>query len=205
MPASLLQTISSYITPDIINKASSFLGETPASASMAMAGIVPTLLSSMATLASGSSGLSQLESLLSKVRADGGTLDNLGSLFSGGTATTSALGVGRNLLRTILGGNTVSLVSAVSRFSGISSSSAGFLLSLAAPLVLGTIAKLKYAQTLSTGEVARLLVGQKGDIAGAVPSALSSFFPATSVAAIPTPAVAQEDQKRSSWSWLALI
>ena len=63
MSVSLLETISSYITPDIINKASAFLGETPGSTSKAMTGIVPTLLNNVASLASAPGGLSQLGSL----------------------------------------------------------------------------------------------------------------------------------------------
>jgi outer membrane protein OmpA-like peptidoglycan-associated protein len=204
MSVSLLDTISSYVTPDIINKASAFLGETPASTSKAMTGIVPTLLSNVASVASAPGGLSQLESLVSKVGV-GNVLNNVGSLFSGGSATADAMGLGRNLLGTILGENTGSLISAISNFSGISSASAGALLSLAAPLVLGALAKLKYLQTLTTGELARLLTGQRAGIGAAVPSALSTFAPPINAQSLAATTAAPVAQKRATSAWLPVL
>ena len=204
MSVSLLETISSYITPDIINKASAFLGETPGSTSKAMTGIVPTLLNNVASLASAPGGLSQLGSLVSSVGV-GSILNNVGTLFSGGNATTDAMGLGRTLMGTILGGNTGPLISAISNFSGVSSASAGSLLSLAAPLVLGALGKLKYAQTLTTGELARLLTGQKASIGAAVPSALSSFAPTVNVRGFTPVTAAPVTQKRASSAWLPVL
>jgi len=204
MSAGLLDTISSYITPDMISKASAFLGETPAGTSKAMMGIVPILLNNVASLASAPGGLSQLESLVSKV-GGGNILNNVGGLFSGGSATTDAMGLGRNLLGTILGENTGSLIAAISNFSGVTSASAGSLLSLAAPLVLGALAKLKYAHMLTTGELARVLTGQRANIGAVVPSALSTFVAPVNVQRLPPVPPASATQKRAASAWLPVL
>jgi outer membrane protein OmpA-like peptidoglycan-associated protein len=115
------------------------------------------------------------------------------------------MGLGRNLLGTILGENTGSLISAISNFSGVSSASAGSLLSLAAPLVLGAVAKLKYAHTLTTGELAGVLSGQRAGIGAAVPSALSTFVPPVNVQRLPPVPPAQVTQKRAASAWLPVL
>ncbi|MGA7242469.1 MAG: DUF937 domain-containing protein, partial [Terracidiphilus sp.] len=74
MPSNLLETINSYLTPDVISKASEFVGENPANTAKAMSGIVPTLLSSVAHLSSQPGGATQLEGLLSSGGHDGSIL-----------------------------------------------------------------------------------------------------------------------------------
>lgn len=181
MSVNVLENIESYFTPDIISKASSLLGESPTSTSKAMTGVIASLLERVANLASTPGGAGQLENLVNKAGADGSIVNNVEGVFSGGNTTTSVMGVGRELLGTLLGGNTGSMASAVSNFSGISSNSARSLLSLAAPLVLGALAKLKYAQTMTTGALANLLSGQRANIAAAVPSSLATAAPGADV------------------------
>jgi OmpA-OmpF porin, OOP family len=182
MSVNVLDNITSYFTPDIIEKASSFLGENPASTSKAVRGIVPSVLDRLVNLVSAPGGEGQLENLVNKAGADGGIVNNVSGLFSGGNTTTSAMGVGRDLLGSLFAGNTNSVASAVSNFSGISSNSARSLMALVAPLVLGALAKLRYAQTMTTGALANMLSGQRASIAAAVPSTLSTVAPAYATA-----------------------
>lgn len=218
MAVNVLDNITSYFTPDIIEKASSFLGENPTSTSKAVRGIVPSLLDRVVNLASAPGGVGQLDNLVNKAGADGGIVNNVSGLFSGGNTTNNAMGVGRELLASLFGGNTNSVASAVSSFSGISSNSARSLMALAAPLVLGALAKLKYAQTLTTGALANMLSGQKASIAAAVPSTLSTIAPAATTAAFAPAAatttdvqglkhvtVTREAEKPRSMSWLWLV
>ncbi len=204
MSTSLLDSISSYLTPDVISKASAFLGESPASTSKALTGIVPTLLNSVHGLASSPGGMTQLESLLGKV-GDAGMLNNVAGLFSGGNATTDTMRMGKDLLGTLVGGNLGGLTSSVSNFAGISSSSATSLLSLAAPLVLGVLAKLKYAQALTTGGLANLLSGQKASFAAGIPAALLTHTQAPDVQGLKSVTVTREPEKSTNWGWLALL
>src|SRR5271157_708520 len=167
MSSNLLENITGYLTPDVISKASSFLGESPSNTSKAMSGIIPTLLSGVTNMASQPAGATQLASLLSSGGHDGSILNNLSSLFAGGSATTAAISQGQELLGPLLGNKTDAVTSAISSFSGIGRSSAGSLIALAAPLVLGAIGKMRATQNLSTTALASMLTGQKATFAAA--------------------------------------
>lgn len=204
MATNLLDTISSYITPDIINRASSFTGESPANTSKALTAVVPMLLNHVSNLASNPGGLSQLESLLGRAGSESHLLDNVPGLFSG--TTTDLMRLGKDGLGKLVGGNLGSVASSVSNFAGVSSSSATTLLSMAAPLVLGVLAKLKYAQGLTTDGLANLLSGQRASFAAAIPSGPTKYAPsAADVQGLQSVTVAPEVRKPWNYAWLALL
>ncbi len=204
MPSNLLETINSYLTPDVISKASGFLGENPANTSKAMTGIVPTLLSSVAHLSSQPGGATQLESLLSGGGHDGSILGNLSNVFGGGSATTSAIGQGEKILGTLLGNNTSSVTSAIAGFSGIGRGSASSLLALAAPFVLGVIGKIKATQGLNASGLASLLSSNKASFASAIPPALTGVVPTPAVGGVRSVPVAPIVEKSKPIPWLPI-
>lgn len=175
MATSLLETLGSYITPDIIGKASSFLGESSGDTQKAMSGILPTLLGGVTTMASTEGGASKLMGLLQGGGFDGSILNNLGGLLSGGTETQNLLGTGQQLLGSLLGNKTSAVASAVSNYSGIKSSSASSLLALGAPLVMSLLGKVQGSQGLNANGLASLLSSQKSSIMSAVPAGLASM------------------------------
>jgi OmpA-OmpF porin, OOP family len=204
MATNLLDTISSYITPDIINRASSFIGESPGNTSKALTAIVPMLLNHVSNLASNPGGLPQLESLLGRVGSESHLLDNVSGLFSG--TANDLMRLGKDGLGKLVGGNLGSEASSVSNFAGVSSSSATTLLSMAAPLVLGVLAKLKYAQGLTTDGLANLLSGQRPSFAAAIPSGPAKYAPsAVDVQGLKSVTVAPEVRKPWNYAWLALL
>jgi OmpA-OmpF porin, OOP family len=174
MAANLMETISSYLSPDIVNKASTFLQESPAGTTKALSGIVPTLLGSITNMASAPGGATQLASLLGSGGFDGSMLNNVAGLFSGGSATTNVIHQGQGLLSTFLGNKTDSITSAISNFSGIGRGSAGSLMALAAPLIMSVIGKLRSSQNLNPSGLAALLSSQKTSIASAMPAGLAN-------------------------------
>lgn len=85
MATSLLDTLGTYLTPDIIGKASSMLGESSGDTQKAMSGILPTLLGGVTNMSSTEGGASKLMGMLQSGGFDGSILNNLGGLLSGGT------------------------------------------------------------------------------------------------------------------------
>jgi OOP family OmpA-OmpF porin len=204
MPSNLLETINSYLTPDVISKASGFVGENPANTAKAMSGIVPTLLSSVAHLSSQPGGATQLEGLLSSGGHDGSILGNLSNVFGGGSSTTSAIGQGEKILGSLLGNNTSSVTSSIAGFSGIGRGSASSLLALAAPFILGAIAKIKSTQGLSTSGLASLLASNKASFASAIPPALTGAVPTPGVEGVRSVTVAPIVERAKPFPWMPI-
>jgi OmpA-OmpF porin, OOP family len=175
MATNLIENISSYITPDIINKASAFLHESPSNTSMAMSGIIPTLLGGITNMASSPGGATQLAGMLGSAGQHEGLLNGLSSYFSGGSSTTGLIHQGEGLVSSLFGGRQDSVTSAISSFSGIGSGSATSLMAMAAPIVMGAIARLRSSQNLNPTQLASLLSSQKSNINAAVPAGLRSL------------------------------
>ena len=64
MAVNLVELVKGYLTPDIIQKAASFVGESETATQKAMNGIVPTLIGALANQASTTSGAEKLIRML---------------------------------------------------------------------------------------------------------------------------------------------
>ena len=173
MSENLIEHITSFLTPDVINKAGTYLRESPASTSKAMSSIIPTMLASISNMAGSPGGATHLAGLLSSGGHDGSILNNVGNLFGGGSATSSAIQQGQGLLSTLFGNKVDATASTVSGFSGMGKSSATSLMALAAPLVMGVLGKLRSTEGLNPDGMANLLSGQKSAFLAAVPAGLT--------------------------------
>lgn len=173
---SLLTSVKDYLTPDIMQKISSVVGESPANTRNVMEGIVPTLLSKMADLAGSSDGASQLMNMINQQGSDGNILNNLSGKLSGGAATESLMNSGRDIVKGLFGGKLNSVIDIIAGSVGIKNNSIASLLSIAAPLVLGVLGKEKSARGLSTAGLAGLLTGQKGIFSQLLPAGLGALI-----------------------------
>jgi hypothetical protein len=182
-----------------------------------MDSIVPTLLSGAAKLADSPGGDSRLMDLISLQADDGKILNNLTDKLSGGNATESLMNSGREIVRSLFGGNVGSVVDLIARSVGIKSSTISSLLSVAAPLVLGALGKERSARGLGTAGLVSLLARQKSVLSQMVPAGLGSLIGANDIgktkeriaesARYETPATAYDPrgQRRSQmWIWPVL-
>ena len=176
-PGSLMDAIKGYLTPDVVHSASTLVGESESSTRQTLNAAVPTVLSGLTSIASTPTGASSLATLI----RDGGfgsAVDNVSSLFSGGTATSGMLSVGSQLLSKIFGGRSSAVADLLARSGGVSSASATSLLSLVAPLVMGVLGKRASAQGLDASGLANSLLAERSDIAAAAPAGLSQLLTA---------------------------
>jgi len=170
-----MDAVKGYLTPDVVRSASTLVGESESSTRQTLNGAVPTVLSGLTNMASTPSGANSLATLI----RDGGfgsAVDNVSSLFSGGTATSSMLSVGSQLLGKIFGGRSSSVTDLLARSGGVSSASATSLLSLAAPLVMGVLGKRASAQGLDASGLANSLLAERSEFAAAAPAGLSQLL-----------------------------
>ena len=174
MAASLLDSLTGLITPDVATKAASMLGESDTSIRKGMGAALPVVLSGLANRA-GDTGFSS--SLFDLVRApanDGAVLNDVGSLLGSG-ASSSMTGLGGKLLGLLFGGNTGSLANTLAGYAGVKNTTGSTLLNLAAPLVLAMLGKRTRSEGLNASSLASLLLGQKDSYAAALPGPLSNL------------------------------
>ncbi|HKF22575.1 MAG TPA: OmpA family protein [Candidatus Angelobacter sp.] len=220
-PGSLMDAVQRCLTPDVVRSASSLVSEPESATRQTLNGVVPTVLGGLTNLASSRDGASQLAGLI----RDGGygaAADNPRALFGGGNATTSMLSNGQQLLGQIFGSRSSSIADALGKSGGVRSASATKLFSLGAPLVMGVLAKRATAQGLNASGLASTLMGERADIAEALPAGVSNLVSGPSVVASrterevplsepthlehhPEPAVMPEAHRRGGRSWLPLL
>jgi OmpA-OmpF porin, OOP family len=186
--ADLLSTISGYLTPEMIQKAASLIGESPAATQKSASIAVPTILSGLASLASSDTGASQLVNMISRVAGDGNILNELGALFGGGPSAQTTMNAGRDALQTIFGGKLNGVIEALASASGVKQTPASSLLSLVVPLVLGVLGRERKTAGLDAGGLASLLRNQRGSWASLLPGAVSTLLGAAGPAATVRPA-----------------
>src|SRR5215813_7362550 len=139
MATNLIDTVKDYLTPDIMQKISSIIGETPGTAQKGMDSVIPALLAGVSDLSSSADGASQLSSLIDKATNNGNLLSNLPGQLSGGTATQTLLNTGSGILSALFGNRLDSVISALTSALGIGSGSVSSLMKIAAPMILGIL------------------------------------------------------------------
>jgi hypothetical protein len=139
----IIQLLQGQLGEGVIDQLAGNVGESKETTQAAANGIFSALLNGINKNISQEGGGNALLSALDKDH-DGSILDNIGDLLSGNTQaanpnTLNATGI----LQHVLGGNQSNVVDAISKMTGMDSSKAMQMLMTLAPMVLGTLGKLK--------------------------------------------------------------
>jgi outer membrane protein OmpA-like peptidoglycan-associated protein len=210
MALNLLDLAKDYLTPDVLSKMSSLVGESPAATQKAMGAIIPSLAGAACNQASTPGGASKLLELLSSSGLDTGLLNNFAGALSGGSATDGLLRTGSTLLNGLFGDRVNSVASVIGNFAGIQGSSAMKLLSMGAPLLFGLLGKQVASGGVTAASLPALLAGHRDSIMQFAPSGLASAIGLHSnsdlCGAAPAPAVrptyVEEKKAFPVWGWL---
>ncbi len=203
MSASLLDGLIGQISPDVVGKAASMLGESESAIRKGAGGAIPVLLSGLANRSDDPGFASSLFDLVRSPANDGDVLSDVGSLLGSDDSSPMA-GLGSNLLGMLSGGNTANVANALAGYAGIKSSTALKLLSFLAPLVLAFLGKRARKDNLNAASLANLLRSQKSAITAAVPGPLANIgnylgAPVKERAVYTPPVV---EQRAPIWRWL---
>jgi outer membrane protein OmpA-like peptidoglycan-associated protein len=202
MAVNLVELAKGYLTPEIIQKAGSFVGESESATQKAMNGIVPTLIAAFANQASTTSGAEKLNRMLDAGKYDGSALNNLSSLFSGGETTQKTITQGKDILSSLLGNKTEGLIDQIARFAGIRTGSASSLLALAVPLIMNLLGRQRSTIGQSPSALASLLGEQKGFLSSLLPAGIGSLLGWTGYeTARPRETTASVAPKRETEGW----
>ena len=109
------------------------------------------------------------------ITPEGGVFSRLGNLFDGNDGQMSSfLSMGSGLVTSLFGNKMGGIASALSVHSGVKETSASSLMSLAAPVLLGTLGKRIEADGTGLSGLAELLSSQAATVQAALPPELAS-------------------------------
>ena len=172
MTNDIVSTISRFLTPEVIGKLASATGLDGGTVQRAVAAAVPALLSVLADVAGRPGGARQLANAVAEQPTD-----ILASIASSLTGSAQVADKGTSLLSSLLGGGGLAmLASAVSKFLGIGEGPTRTLMGLLTPVIMGVLGREQRSADLDANGLARMLTGQKEQIAAAMPSGLGRLL-----------------------------
>lgn len=164
----LLDALKGYITPELISQTASHLGERESSVSDGIMGTLQSLLGGMASKSGDSSTMSSLFSLIQH-QGDAHTLNHIGDQL-----TQDNSGLVNQLLPMLFGNKAHGIVESIASFAGLNGRSAGSLLGMVSPMLMGYLSKLIGDQGLNASGFASMLGREKKSLLSAVPAGLGS-------------------------------
>jgi hypothetical protein len=161
-----------------IEQMSSRLGADRQATGNAVGAALPVLLEALARNADNTKGAQDLEQALARDH-DGSLLDNL-SAFLGGSSRPAPqvppkATQGDSILGHILGRQRQKVESNIGRIAGLDANSAGQLMSMLAPILMGALGKARQQQNLDAGGLAGMLRGERQSIEKEQPKAGGIF------------------------------
>jgi len=168
----LLGLVKDQLSSAVIGNAAKMIGGSNAATGKALDGIMPTLLGGMMKKTSTQGGASELFNMIKDGGHDGGIMDNMDNLFSGGEATRKATTAGEGILGSLFGNGLGSIVGKVASMAGLQRSGASSLLSMAAPILMGIVGKQVRSQGLNASGLASLMSSQADHVKAALPSGM---------------------------------
>ncbi|MEI2299187.1 DUF937 domain-containing protein [Ensifer sp. MJa1] len=166
MASNLVSYIAQMLTPDMIARIASALGLDSTKVQSAVSAAIPAVLAGLSGVAAQPGGA---QKIADTARQQGGSLDNLLGMLSGGDQASLAQS-GSQIISSLFGAKDGSaLASAIGGVSGMDQRASGSLLATLAPLVMGGLARQGGAD-LSANGISNLLASQKDNIAAALPA-----------------------------------
>jgi outer membrane protein OmpA-like peptidoglycan-associated protein len=175
---SILNGIKGLIGNELVSGLASQLGESNDGINKAMGGIVPSLLGGLMNSKQEDHGM--LSGLLSQAgNLGGGNLvgDLLGGLTGGGSSNNAGIGgIGSSLVSGLLGDKAGGVINLISSLAGIKSSSSSSLMGIGGSLIASFLGKKLLGGGGGITGIISSLMGEKKDIAAALPSGASSLL-----------------------------
>ena len=158
-----MEILQGQLTDAMIDQLSQKLGGADRQATQtAAAGALSTIVAGLAKNATKPGGAESLANALEKDH-DGGILDNMMDMLSGGTSSAPSSYEramnGAGILKHVLGGKQSGAAEIISQMSGLQSNQTGSLMEMLAPMVMGTLGRQKKQNNLNPSDLTDLLSG----------------------------------------------
>ena len=195
MSSSLIDSLLSLATPQITAALSSRLGESESSVQKGLQGGLASILGALAGKAGDDDFLKTIFNMITGPGAGAGLLSSLGGVASG-SANPDVTDLGSRFLSQVLGSQQSTVTSAIGSASGLKSSSAGSILSMAAPMVMGLLGQRAADSNLNAGSLGSLLKAELPSLQRFLPAGLSGIL--SSFGSAPA-AIADETESGMKW------
>lgn len=160
MANDLMSMLQGQLSEGMLDQLTQQLGGTDkGQTAVAASGIMSTLMGALAKNASKPEGANALANALDKDH-DGSVLEDMMGLLAGNIQPQNQRASnGAGIIKHILGDKQSNAISMISQMSGLDSGKTGNLMTMLAPIVMGTLGKTKRQQGLDVGGLASLLSG----------------------------------------------
>lgn len=169
----LVKMFADMVTPQLADAAADMIGERSETVGAAMKVVAPLLVGALSSKGSSPSGAKQIMDILGQNPGLDSIAKNPISQLMDGGSSNNLLNLGEMLLPMVLGNKTGGITDALISLTGMKKSSAGSLLGLAAPLLLGVVKKSMNGKSMDASGLAGLLAGQKDFVKAATPPSLN--------------------------------
>jgi hypothetical protein len=157
-----------FLGPAILGKFAGALGVNSTIAQKAVMAVVPAILSGILGKSAQPGGAQILSDLLGK--QDTGLLGRLGDII-GGPQQKTVVDQGTSALGSLLGNSAMgSLAGAIGKYAGLGDGPSKSLIGMLAPVILGQLGQQQKSAGLDASGLAKMLMGQKENIASAMPA-----------------------------------
>lgn len=196
----LIDSIKTYVTPELLGQAAGLLGENEGGISKAIGGLAPVLLAGLLDKTGDPNAADGIFQMLGGF--DSGALNRLDKLIGGGNlAHNDPKDAAGHLIGTVFGAKVPAITNAVAAFSGTKPSTVSALLGMTGSLVMGILSDRIRNEGLSASGLANALQDEKNSILGALPTGLGSVL---GLALAPeTPA--EPAATGNNWLWPLLL
>ncbi len=154
----LLELLEGQLDDNVVQELSKEIRADRETTEAAASGVFASLVTALARNATKPQAGQALANALERDH-DGGVLNDMMGLITGGATRQSKATNGLGILEHILGGNVNNVVQMVSKSTGLDLLKTSHLMKVLAPIVMGTLGKTKRKQGLDLGGLAQILTG----------------------------------------------
>lgn len=198
----LLDLVQAQLTDARLARLASIVDESATGVRKAVAGaVLPAILVGLSRQYAGEAGAGRLLELMRAGGHDGSLLTNLDGALAGGAHTEALLNLGKGQIGAILGDRVDALSELMAADTGIRRNSAGTLLGLALPIVLGVLGKQLQAGG-GAARLAELLAGTRAAVAALAAPGLPAALGVADLGAPPAATDRGATRRGAVWPWL---
>ena len=170
----LIESVRTYLSPEMIQKASALVGESPESTRSALGTAVPAVVAALAGEASSPAGAQRLLHVVEGA----GLRGPMGSIAErlGEDRGEELVALGKDLLRRLSGDRLDRVIEIAGASSKVRPESMESLLALATPLVLGVLGHQIHVRNLDAAGVATLLGAERTSAMSALPASVAAVL-----------------------------
>lgn len=185
MAANLLDSATYYLTDDVVGQVSTMLGEDPDNTQKAFGGALPILMSGIIQKSAEPGGNGTIMDMIGQastpdysagdvIEPVGGLSGNLNTILADDLQSERMRSMGTGMVHSLFGDRTKAIAEGLATYSGITTTSASTLMSVAGPVLFSVLGKEVARKSTGVSGLSELLMSQADSVQKALPPGLGS-------------------------------